>query len=178
MPGHSYSWGTGYPDVLPANFADNPNCSVTQLQYNVVANWMKENNFTTYNQATEYFSNKIFNKLAENQVNPVVWEETFLVMQDKLPKNTVVQIYHSLDTLKQALAMGYRGLASNAWAWYLDLPYTTWETFYLNEIAANVTDPEQLKLLLGGEVCMWSEEMDLGDMENVTLWIVELPQLN
>lgn len=49
---------------------------------------------------------------------------------------------------------------------HLDTP---WQTFYINEPLTNITKPEQQKLVLGGEVCMWGEKIDASDIEQ-TIW--------
>jgi len=45
----------------------------------------------------------------------------------------------------------------------------TWEGFYTNEPLTNIYNPEQQKLVLGGEVCMWGEHIDASDIQQ-TIW--------
>lgn len=39
----------------------------------------------------------------------------------------------------------------------------------MNEPLVNITKPEQQKLVLGGEVCLWGETADASDIEQ-TIW--------
>ncbi len=39
----------------------------------------------------------------------------------------------------------------------------------MNEPLTNITNPNQQKLVLGGEVCMWGEHIDGSDIEQ-TIW--------
>lgn len=89
------------------------------------------------------------------------------------------------------LAEGYRVLISHVDAWYLDCgfgrwretgeaacdPYRPWQTFYthrpwhqLNRIFSTQTSPnnEQIdvnKLIIGGEVCLWSEQVEASSLD-------------
>lgn len=45
----------------------------------------------------------------------------------------------------------------------------TWLDFYMNEPLTNITEPEHQKLVIGGEVCMWGENIDGSDIEQ-TIW--------
>lgn len=39
----------------------------------------------------------------------------------------------------------------------------------MNEPLANIYKPEQQRLILGGEVCMWGEQVDASDIQQ-TIW--------
>jgi hexosaminidase len=39
----------------------------------------------------------------------------------------------------------------------------------MTEPLANITDPDEQKLLIGGEVCMWGETVDASDILQ-TIW--------
>ncbi|EFA84209.1 beta-N-acetylhexosaminidase [Heterostelium album PN500] len=126
--------------------------------------WMRDNNFNSYEQALQYFEQIIHDKVLSTKRYPVVWEDTFLMFGDQLNKDVIVQIYHQLTTLQDAVKAGHRAIASNAWNWYLDILYTPWQKFYLNDITVNITDSEEIKRVLGGEVALWSEMMDSSDI--------------
>ena len=70
---------------------------------------------------------------------------------------------------QQVVAAGLRCIVSNQDKWYLDHLDTTWQQFYMNEPLTNITNPNQQKLVLGGEVCMWGEHIDGSDIEQ-TIW--------
>merc|ERR1711974_168357 len=68
------------------------------------------------------------------------------------------------ETLAKVVAAGYRGILSNEADWYLDHLDVTWDTMYTNEPFANISDPAQQALVLGGEACMWGETVDTSDI--------------
>lgn len=69
----------------------------------------------------------------------------------------------------KVVAAGLRCLVSNQDSWYLDHLDSTWQKFYMNEPLTNISKPEQQKLVIGGEVCMWGEHIDTSDIEQ-TIW--------
>lgn len=66
-------------------------------------------------------------------------------------------------------AAGLRCIVSNQDKWYLDHIDAQWQMFYANEPLENIKDPKQQSLVLGGEVCMWGENIDASDIEQ-TIW--------
>ena len=60
-------------------------------------------------------------------------------------------------------------IVSNQDKWYLDHLDVPWQKFYMNEPLTNISTPEQQKLVIGGEVCMWGESIDASDIEQ-TIW--------
>jgi len=71
--------------------------------------------------------------------------------------------------VEKVAAAGLRGIVSNQDKWYLDHLDITWQDFYSNEPLANITNPKQQRLVLGGEVCMWGEHIDASDIQQ-TIW--------
>lgn len=63
---------------------------------------------------------------------------------------------------------GLRCIVSNQDKWYLD-HYTNWQEFYANEPLANITDHSLHHRVIGGEVCMWGEMIDVSDIEQM-IW--------
>ncbi len=72
-------------------------------------------------------------------------------------------------TCPRAVKAGLRCIVSNQGTWYLDHLDVTWDQFYMTEPLVNITDPDEQKLLLGGEVCMWGETVDASDLLQ-TIW--------
>jgi hypothetical protein len=58
---------------------------------------------------------------------------------------------------------------SNEGVWYLDHLDIPWEDFYTSEPLAGISNKDQQKLVLGGEVCMWGETADTSDVQQ-TIW--------
>jgi hexosaminidase len=81
------------------------------------------------------------------------------VLVPGLPKNVLVQSWRGVDSLAAGARQGYRGILSAPY--YLDGMKSN-ETHYLADpIPADTTlTAEQQKLILGGEVCMWAEQLN------------------
>jgi len=217
-PGHMYSWGTGYPDLLPEGYQDNPNCDSScpvnpcdvpvdpssptifplldalmgemtgkngifmdqflhqggdEVQYACwnqsarINNFMKQNDLTSYDQLYEYFITKAHEIATDYNRSPVNWEEVFNHFGKNLSSDTIIHVWLDHATLGRVVEAGYRGILSNQDDWYLDHLDTTWTTMYLNDPLANITENEDL--VIGGETCMWGEEMDPSDVF-VRIW--------
>ncbi len=102
---------------------------------------------------------------------PVHWEEVFVNFGTALDKRVVIHVWKDFNTLKSIISAGYRAIVSNSDVWYLDHLGTSWQQFYNNEPAAAVDKdhPEQMNLILGGEVCMWGETVDTSNVLS-TIW--------
>ncbi|KAL5231834.1 hypothetical protein ABZP36_030610 [Zizania latifolia] len=97
------------------------------------------------------------------------WEETFNKFGDRLDRKTVVHNWLGGGVAEKVVAAGLRCIVSNQDKWYLDHQEVTWEGFYMNEPLKNINNPEQQKLVIGGEVCMWGEHIDASDIQP-TIW--------
>lgn len=224
-PGHSYAWGVGYPQILPADFNAAGNClprtpgrdtdvpvdpsnpfvyelleglfgemtgkargkglfpddffhiGGDEVQFDcwmhsaAISAFMAKQGWApdSYDKLYMYFVQKSHAIASGFGRSAVVWEEVWNHFGTQLPKDTVVEIWKAHDVLVNVTAHGYRGILANSNDWYLDHLDTTWETFYANDPFQNITNPDQQKLVLGGEVCMWGETMDTSDLEN-TVW--------
>jgi len=73
------------------------------------------------------------------------------------------------DVAPKVVAAGLRCIVSNQDKWYLDHLDASWEGFYMNEPLKGIDDTKQQQLVVGGEVCMWGEEIDASDIEQ-TIW--------
>ena len=67
------------------------------------------------------------------------------------------------------MAKGFRCIMSNQGVWYLDHLDVPWEDVYSGEPLAGISNKNQQKLVLGGEVCMWGETADTSDVLQ-TIW--------
>jgi len=133
-----------------------------------IVSWLKAHNMTD-DQAYMYFVETAHNIVIGAGRSPVNWEEVYQHFGTSLDKETVVHIWLNFDNLARVVADGYRALLSNNDKWYLDHMGTTWQTMYLNEPFAQISDPTQQRLVLGGEACMWSENIDTSDVHQ-TIW--------
>lgn len=133
-----------------------------------IKKWLAEKGFTE-SQAYKYFVLRT-QKIAESHgYNPINWEETFNNFGGDLNPNTVVHNWLGPGVAPNVTSAGLRCIVSNQDSWYLDHLETSWEEFYINEPLKNISKPEQQKLVLGGEVCMWGETVDGSDIEQ-TIW--------
>ena len=121
-----------------------------------IARFMKRKGFEKPSQLQTYFSQRVVGIVEKHGKKPVGWDE---VLVPGLPKNVMVQSWRGVDSLAAGARQGYRGILSAPY--YLDGMKSN-ETHYLADpIPADTTlTPEQQKLILGGEVCMWAEQLN------------------
>ncbi|BFG02625.1 chitooligosaccharidolytic beta-N-acetylglucosaminidase-like [Drosophila madeirensis] len=107
---------------------------------------------------------------------PVILWSSLLTNPDTigsyLPKERfIIQTWvNSHDSLnRELLELGYRIIVSSANFWYLDhglghakTEYHNWRTVY----EADMPDGPDAQLVLGGEVCMWTESVDQHTLES------------
>lgn len=102
-----------------------------------------------------YFNSRIEKILAKHGKKMVGWDE---ILHPDLPKDIVVQSWRGEKSLNAGAKQGYRGLLSAGY--YLDHGDPASVHYKADPVPVG-TDltPEQAKLVLGGEACMWSEHI-------------------
>lgn len=102
-----------------------------------------------------YFNQHLLKILEKHHRHMIGWDE---VMNPGLPKDVVVQSWRGTESLAQGAKLGYQGILSAPY--YLDAMKPAGE-HYLADPLPSTSDlsPEQRKLILGGEVCMWGEHL-------------------
>lgn len=133
-----------------------------------IRKWLAKRGLST-SEAYKYFVLRAQKIALSHGYEPINWEETFNDFGRDLNPKTVVHNWLGGGVAPKVVERGLRCIVSNQDSWYLDHLQTTWEQFYLNEPLTNITNPQQQKLLLGGEVCMWGETVDASDIEQ-TIW--------
>ncbi|EEF47323.1 beta-hexosaminidase 3 [Ricinus communis] len=133
-----------------------------------IMNWLKKHN-RNESEAYQYFVLRAQQIALSHGYEIVNWEETFNSFGNKLSRKTVVHNWLGGGVAQQVVASGLRCIVSNQDQWYLDHLDTTWQEFYMNEPLTNITNIEQQKLVIGGEVCMWGETVDASNIEQ-TIW--------
>lgn len=115
--------------------------------------YMKAHGLKDDHALQAYFNQRLSKILEKYGKKMIGWDE---VLHPDLPKNIVVQSWRGPESLAQAAKNGYTGILSSGY--YLDLMLPTDEHYLVDPVAANseMTE-EQLKRVLGGEACMWSE---------------------
>jgi len=109
------------------------------------------------NALQAYFSQRVQELVVKHGKTPIGWDE---ILVPGVPKSIVIQSWRGADSLVAAAKQGYRGILSNGY--YVDLGWSAARHYAvdpLGDAAANLT-PEEQKLVLGGEACMWSEYVD------------------
>jgi len=116
--------------------------------------FMRAHGLKTNQDLQAYFNTRVQKILSKHGKTMVGWDE---ILRPDLPKDIVVQSWRGQDSLAAAAKQGYRGLLS--FGYYVDLMWPASRHYAVDPIAdgaANLT-PDEKKLILGGEACMWSE---------------------
>jgi hexosaminidase len=123
----------------------------------------KAHNLKTNEELQGYFSQHVQELVEKHGKTPVGWDE---ILVPGVPKTIVIQSWRGADSLAAAAKGGYRGILSNGY--YLDLGWSTARHYAVDPLggaAANLT-PDQQKLILGGESCMWSEYVNAENIDS------------
>ncbi len=103
-----------------------------------------------------YFNTQILRIIDRLHKHMMGWDE---VLTPGLPKDVVVQSWRGEASLAKGAKLGYKGILSAPY--YLDGMKPA-GVHYLADPLPSTSDltPDQRKLILGGEVCMWGEHID------------------
>lgn len=102
-----------------------------------------------------YFNQRIEKILKKHGKKMVGWDEIF---HPDLPKDVVVESWRGEKSLNTGAKQGYQGILAKPY--YLDLIKPASEHYLGDPLPADSDlTPEQAKLILGGEACMWSEHV-------------------
>ncbi len=117
--------------------------------------FMDKKGFKTPPELQAYFNQRLLPILSKHGKKMVGWDE---ILNPSLPKDIMVQSWRGVDSLAQGATQGYTGILSAPY--YLDAQKTSEEMFLADPVPAETTlTPDQQKLILGGEVCMWAEQI-------------------
>jgi hexosaminidase len=118
-----------------------------------IQGFMQAHGFQDYSALQGYFNTKMVKILSSLNKSPMGWDET---LSPSMPETLLIQSWRGMYFLIEAARKGHYCLLSNGY--YLDLMHSTL-SHYGNDPLPEETDltPEQQKLILGGESCMWSE---------------------
>ncbi|KAF3329400.1 beta-hexosaminidase 3 [Carex littledalei] len=193
VPGHTSSWGVGYPSLWPSNNCRNPLDVSNEFAFEVIDGILSDfskvfkfnfvhlggdevymgkalnDNNMTLSDGYRYFVLRVQNIAMSYGYDIINWEETFNNFGDKLSPKTVVHNWLGERVAQKVVAAGLRCIVSNQNKWYLDHLDVSWQAFYDNEPLTDISNPDQQKLILGGEVCMWGEQIDMSNIQR-TIW--------
>jgi hexosaminidase len=118
--------------------------------------FMQAHSMTSTADLQAYFNRRLYAIVAKHRKTMMGWDE---ILRPDLPSGVVVQSWRGSDTLAKAARQGCSAVLSSGY--YLDSRAPASE-YYLNDpqegAAADLTGDQQQRLL-GGEACMWGEEI-------------------
>jgi hexosaminidase len=120
-----------------------------------IAAFMSAHGFKNTAELQSYFSTRVQKILLKHHKQAVGWDE---ILSPTLPQDAVIQNWHGIEFLINAAKQGHRGFLSHPY--YLDHLYSAADMFLADPVPAG-TDltADQAKLILGGEACMWGEQV-------------------
>lgn len=121
-----------------------------------IAEFMKKKGFNTPAELQAYFNQRLLPILQKHHKKMVGWDE---ILNPALPKDIMVQSWRGDASLADGASKGYTGILSAPY--YLDAQKTSEMMYLADPIPADTKlTQEQQKLILGGEVCMWAEQLN------------------
>ncbi len=120
-----------------------------QIQEFIHAHGMKNNA-----DLQAYFNKRLQEIVSKHHKTMEGWDE---ILAPDLPKSIVIQSWRGPDSLADAARKGFHGLLS--YGYYLDLYQAAAFHYSIDPLSGKAADltPEESKMILGGEACMWSE---------------------
>jgi hexosaminidase len=103
-----------------------------------------------------YFNTRLLKILTGLHKHMVGWDE---ILNPALPKDVVIQSWRGEASLAKGAEEGYQGVLSAPY--YLDAMKSAGVHYLADPLPSNSPlTQEQRKLVLGGEVCMWGEQLN------------------
>ena len=103
-----------------------------------------------------YFNKRVLKILSGLHKHMVGWDE---ILNPALPRDVVVQSWRGESSLVKGAQAGYQGILSAGY--YLDGMRSAEEHYLVDPLPSSAAlSPEQRKLVLGGEICMFSEHVN------------------
>ncbi|WP_128911988.1 beta-N-acetylhexosaminidase [Granulicella sibirica] len=118
--------------------------------------FMKAHDLKDNDALQAYFNSRVLKTIERLHKHMVGWDE---ILTPGLPKDVVVQSWRGIESLSKGAKLGYKGVLSAPY--YLDGMKPA-GVHYLADPLPSSSDltPDQRKLILGGEVCMWGEQLN------------------
>ena len=153
-------------DLFPDEFFHLGGDEVNGKQWDAnseIQSFMKSHNMKSDEELQSYFTQRVVKIILKYKKTPVGWDE---VLTPDAPKDVVVHSWRGPESEAKAVQQGNRALLSNGY--YLDLAESA-EQHYLNDPLggdAAKLSPQQQKMILGGEACMWSEMVSTENVDS------------
>jgi hexosaminidase len=127
-----------------------------------IVRFMRQHRMQGTKDLQAYFTSRVQKILAKYHRRMIGWDE---VLQPDLPSDVVVQYWHGVQSLIQGARSGHRGILSQPF--YLDHHYSAEQMYAADPIPADAhLTSAQEKLILGGEACMWGEQVDYNTVDS------------
>jgi hexosaminidase len=121
-----------------------------------IVEFMKKKGFSTPAELQAYFNQRLEAILKKHDKKMIGWDE---ILNPALPKTIVIQSWRGEASLAEGARQGYQGILSAPY--YLDAQKTSAQMFLDDPVPSDTTlTAIQQKLILGGEVCMWAEQLN------------------
>jgi hexosaminidase len=121
-----------------------------------VVAFMKKKDFKTPAELQGYFNQRLEGILKKHDKKMIGWDE---ILNPALPKTIVIQSWRGEASLAEGAQQGYQGILSAPY--YLDGQKTSAQMFLDDPIPSDTKmTADQQTLILGGEVCMWAEQLN------------------
>ena len=133
-----------------------------------IKSWMSARNISgNYEELSNYYIRRLYNLAKAKNMTMLVWQEVF-DMGANLPKDAIIHVWKNINDrpnymkeLAKVVKSGYRALLSSCWYLnYIDYG-EDWIKFYeCDPVETKKLTSDEQKLVLGGEICMWTEYVD------------------
>ncbi len=120
-----------------------------------IAEFMQKKGMKTPAELQAYFNQRLLPILKKHGKKMLGWDE---ILNPDLPKDIMIQSWRGEASLAQGASQGYTGILSAPY--YLDAQKTSEMMYLADPVPADTKlSADQQKLILGGEVCMWAEQL-------------------
>jgi hexosaminidase len=120
-----------------------------------IAAFMQKKGFKNPAELQAYFNQRLLPILTKHGKKMIGWDE---ILNPALPKDIVIQSWRGEASLSEGATQGYNGILSAPY--YLDGQKTSEVMFLADPVPADIKlTAAQQQLILGGEVCMWAEQL-------------------
>jgi hexosaminidase len=128
-----------------------------------IQEFMKSHSLKNNDALQAYFSQRVQKIVTKHGKSVIGWDEVFI---PGVPKDIVIQSWRGPASLAQAAAQGYHGILSSGY--YLDLGWSAARHYAVDPLSGPAASlaPDQQKLVLGGESCMWSEYVNAENIDS------------
>jgi hexosaminidase len=139
-------WHIGGDEVSPTYWNQNPR----------ILRFKRQRGFADNEALQAWFNQRLSRILGRYGKRMVGWDE---ILHDSLPRTTVIQSWRGVEYLGQAASRGFSGILSAPY--YLDQMNPADQHYLADPLPPdNGLTPEQAASVLGGEACMWSEQVN------------------